>query len=88
VFELKKKVKKKAQQPKVKTKAKIGKRWINDGEAKVRATPFEDECHLASMVQIELRGRKIGAYLLKKGENSFMLQFGFECQGIHTNPSC
>ncbi|MFB2838006.1 hypothetical protein [Floridanema evergladense] len=84
MFELKKKVRKKTQQPKVKSKVKIGKRWINDGEAKVRATPFEDECHLASMVQIELRGRKIGAYLLKKGENSFMLQFGFECQGIHT----
>lgn len=84
MFDLKEKVRKKTQQPKGKTKAKIGKRWINDGEAKVRATPFEDECHLASMVQIELRGRKIGAYLLKKGENSFMLQFGFECQGIHT----
>ncbi|MBD3561749.1 hypothetical protein H6S82_23315, partial [Planktothrix sp. FACHB-1355] len=84
MFGFKKKDKKKAQPIKVKTKTKIGKRWINDGETKVRATPFEDECHLASMVQIELRGRKIGAYLLKKGENSLMLQFGFECQGIHT----
>lgn len=79
------KKKRKTAQPKSKAfKPKIGKKSISNGETKVRATPLEDEFQLASMVRIELRGKRIGAYLLRKGENGFMLQFGFDCRGIHT----
>ncbi len=80
-------MKKKNAQPKAQqtqAKNKIGKQKVDNGETQVRATPFEDEFQLVSMVRIELRGKRIGAYLLKKRENGYMLQFGFECQGIHT----
>ena len=48
-------------------------------------TPFEDLVHLATMVQMKLRGRHVGAYVLKKGKaDNFCFTFGFECQGIHS----
>jgi hypothetical protein len=76
------KEKPKASIPKV--KAKIGNRLIDDGTTKRRGNPIEDAFALVTMVRIELEGRKIGAYLLQKGENNFMFQFGFECKGIHS----
>jgi hypothetical protein len=36
------------------------------------------------MLRIELDSRRIGAYVLRKGENNFKIQFGFECRGIHS----
>jgi hypothetical protein len=63
-------------------KTKIGKRSV--GAKQGRLSPFEDHLDLASMLNIQLRGREIGAYLLTKGKGSFRFVFGFECKGIHT----
>lgn len=67
-----------------KVKTKIGKRRLNNGETTVRVTPLEDEFQFVSMLRINLGGNRIGAYLLKKGENNYIVQFGFECKGIHS----
>jgi hypothetical protein len=67
-----------------KEKPKIGARPIDDGIAKRRGTPIEDAFQLVIMLRIQLEGRRIGAYVLRKGEHSFMIQFGFECKGIHS----
>jgi hypothetical protein len=62
-------------------KQKIGKKKLGDNTY----TPFEDLVHLATMVRLKLRGRHVGAYLLKKGKaDNFCFTFGFECQGIHS----
>ncbi|EDX74189.1 hypothetical protein MC7420_4174 [Coleofasciculus chthonoplastes PCC 7420] len=78
---------KKAAQVKVKRptsgKAKIGARQIHDGSTRRKGTPIEDAFSLVTMLRIELDGRKVGAYVLRKGENNFTIQFGFECKGIH-----
>ena len=65
-------------------KQKIGKQNIEKN--KTRLTPFEDALHLATMLQISLNSREIGAYLLSKGtqKDRFCFVFGFDCQGIHT----
>ncbi len=45
--------------------------------------PFEDEMHLECICQLSLRGRRVGAYLLRNGKTvSFV--FGFRTSGIHT----
>jgi hypothetical protein len=69
-------------QPKV--KKKIGSRSFDDGSQKRKGQPIEDLFQLATMLRIELEGRKIGGYLLKKDEDSYMVTFGFECLGIHS----
>lgn len=62
-------------------KQKIGKKKLGDKTF----TPFEDLVHLATMVRLKLRGRHVGAYLLKKSKaDNFCFTFGFECQGIHS----
>jgi len=50
---------------------------------KVRLTPLEDAFALVTMLQINLQGRSVGAYLLRKGIDNYIIQFGFECTGIH-----
>ena len=66
-------------------KQKIGTKTIKQGNQKLTLTPFEDLVHLQTMVRLKLRGRTIGAYLLKKGkQDPFSLVFGFDCQGIHS----
>jgi hypothetical protein len=45
--------------------------------------PFEDESHLQCICRLALRGRDVGAYLLKKG-GQFSFVFGFQATGIHT----
>ena len=45
--------------------------------------PFEDESNLECICKLALRGRDIGAYLLKKGRK-FSFVFGFQASGIHT----
>lgn len=45
--------------------------------------PFEDESHLECICRLSLRGRDVGAYLLKK-RNQFTFVFGFRPVGIHT----
>ena len=67
-----------------KTKQKIGKRKVDTGYSQIRVTPLEDAFQLASLLQVNLFGHQIGAYILKKGEDSFTIQFGFECKGIHS----
>ena len=64
--------------------SKIGKRIVDNGIDKVRLTPLEDALSLVSMLQINLQGRSVGAYVLRKGANNFMIHFGFECAGIHS----
>jgi hypothetical protein len=44
--------------------------------------PFEDETHLQCLCKLALRGRDVGAYLLKRG-SQFSLVFGFRTPGIH-----
>ncbi len=56
---------------------------IDNGVEKHRVTPVEDAFNLNSIVSISLFNRTVGAYLLKKGKNSFKIKFGFNCQGIH-----
>ncbi|MEO1391198.1 MAG: hypothetical protein AAFV85_28030 [Cyanobacteria bacterium J06634_6] len=45
--------------------------------------PFEDESHLECICRLVLRGRNVGAYLLKK-RGQFTFVFGFRPVGIHT----
>ncbi|NJN13081.1 MAG: hypothetical protein HC815_36235 [Richelia sp. RM1_1_1] len=66
------------------SKSKIGKRVIENGEGKLRLTPLEDSFALVTMLQINLQGRSVGAYLLRKGVDNYLIQFGFECTGIHS----
>lgn len=70
--------------PNPKTKVKIGNRRFDDGIKQRKGTPIEDVFHLVTMLRIELDSRRVGAYVLRKGENNFMIQFGFECKGIHS----
>ncbi len=65
-------------------KSKVGKQIVDNGEQKVRLTPLEDSFALVTMLQINLQGRSVGAYLLRKGVDNYLIQFGFECTGIHS----
>lgn len=70
------------------TKEKIKKRTVGWKKNCLTMTPFEDLVHLQTLVNYQKRGRKVGAYLLKKNANdSFCFTFGFETQGIHTTMS-
>lgn len=80
---LQKKAKKNNAKKTAKVRQKIGARQIKDGTRNRKGTPIEDLFQLVTMLRIELDGRRVGAYVLRKGENSFMIQFGFECKGIH-----
>lgn len=66
------------------TVQKVGKRLVDDGQHKIRRTPIENSFNLASMLRIALSGRNIGAYILQKGTGNFIVQFGWECKGIHS----
>ncbi len=69
-----------------KLKGKIGSRKVDDGSTKkLKLTPLEDELNLASFLQVNLNGRNVGAYVLRKGENSFKIIYGWECVGIHSS---
>ena len=67
-----------------KAKTKIGSRRVDNGERSARYSPLEDYFQFASMLQVKIGGRNVGAYVLKKGENNFKVRFGWECQGIHS----
>ncbi|MGF1496677.1 MAG: hypothetical protein ACFB8W_07610 [Elainellaceae cyanobacterium] len=45
--------------------------------------PFEDETDLECICRLALRGRDMGAYLLRRGKQ-FTFIFGFQAPGIHT----
>ena len=45
--------------------------------------PFEDESHLECICRLALKGRDVGAYLLKH-RHQFSFVFGFQAAGIHT----
>ena len=77
-------MKTKAKPTQQKQKSKIGERRVDNGEQTVRISPLEDAFQLVSMLRIELNARRVGGYVLRKGDNSFMVQFGFECKGIHS----
>jgi hypothetical protein len=67
-------------------KQKIGKHRLKLGSQFVSSlTPFEDALNLAAMLRVGLRGRRVGAYILTKGNQRENLRFvfGFDCQGIH-----
>jgi hypothetical protein len=68
-----------------KQKVKIGSRKVDNGGSSKKLTPFEDELNLASFLQVNLNGRNVGAYVLRKGENSFKIIYGWECVGIHSS---
>jgi hypothetical protein len=62
----------------MKTKARIGPQTIT-------LKPFEDMVHYQTMVEFHRRGLAVGAWLLKKQEQSpYVLTFGFECPGLHS----
>lgn len=56
------------------------------GNQRYHFKPFEDETHLECICQLALRGREVGAYLLKRGQQ-FSFVFGFRVPGIHTTLS-
>ncbi len=72
------------QSRKIQTKSKEGKRVVDNGEVKLKLSPVEDAFSLVTMLQIKLQGRTVGAYVLKKGANNYLINFGFECKGIHS----
>jgi hypothetical protein len=53
------------------------------GNKRYRFKPFEDESQLECICRLSLRGRDVGAYLLRHGKQ-FSLVFGFRADGIHT----
>ncbi len=53
------------------------------GTQRYRFRPFEDESHLECLCRLNLRGRNVGAYLLKH-QRQYSLVFGFRSRGIHT----
>ena len=59
--------------------------FIDNGQGKVSLTALEKAIELRSMLQINLQGRSVGAYILHDGKDndSFIIKFGFECFGIH-----
>jgi len=63
---------------------KIGSKRFDDGLERRKGTPVEDFFALTTMLRLELDSRCIGGYVLRKGENNFKIQFGFECRGIHS----
>ena len=58
---------------------------VEIGKEKVRLAALEEAIELRSMLQINLQGRSIGAYILHDGKdnNNFVIKFGFECTGVH-----
>ncbi|MBD1847444.1 hypothetical protein H6F89_29400 [Cyanobacteria bacterium FACHB-63] len=54
------------------------------GVEKLVFKPFEDESDLECLCSLQLRGRDIGAYLLRQGNDRFLLRFAFSIPGIHT----
>ena len=63
---------------------KQGKKTVDNGVHKVRLSPLEDAFNLISMVNFNLQGSSIGAYILRKGTSNYQIVFGFECKGIHS----
>lgn len=63
---------------------KIGSKRFDDGIERCKGTPVEDFFALTTLLRLELDSRCIGGYVLRKGENNFKIQFGFECRGIHS----
>jgi hypothetical protein len=53
------------------------------GTKRYQFRAFEDESHLECLCRLSLRGRDVGAYLLRNGRK-FSLAFGFRTEGIHT----
>jgi hypothetical protein len=53
------------------------------GTKRYQFKPFEDEAHLECICRLALRGRDVGAYLLRNG-HKFSFVFGFQTPGIHT----
>ncbi|MBD0363876.1 MAG: hypothetical protein ICV55_14065, partial [Coleofasciculus sp. C3-bin4] len=68
----------------IQDKEKIGAKRFDDGIERRKGTPVEDFFNLSTMLRISLDSRRIGGYVLRKGENNFKIQFGFECRGIHS----
>ncbi len=66
------------------TKTKVGKEKVDAGSFRQTLTPIEDEFALVTMLKIALNGFDIGAYVLKRKERDYKIQFGFACSGIHT----
>jgi hypothetical protein len=53
------------------------------GNKRYQFKPFEDESDLECICRLALRGRDVGAYLLRQGKK-FSLVFGFRTEGLHT----
>ena len=65
-------------------KAKIGKQSVGGAGNESRLTPFEDALNLATMLQVRLDGRDVGAYILSKGnqKDRFCLFLGLNVAGF------
>jgi hypothetical protein len=68
-------------------KPKLGKQKVTIIDQDRRATAiqsaFEDFSALAGFVQIELKGRNVGAAILQRSKHRFCFVFGFSSPGIH-----
>jgi hypothetical protein len=65
----------------------VKKQSIHNGTEKIKLLPIENELPLEAIIRFELRGRKVSAYLLRRGEGTsegFQFIFGFETKGVHT----
>lgn len=66
-------------------KQKIGSFSVAEGKHSFKVDPIEDYLHLQALVKMELRGRRVGAYLLRKSpHHGFSVVFGFDCVGLHS----
>lgn len=50
-------------------------------------SPFESALDLVTMVRLALQNRRVGGYLLRRGQARWCMVFGFACQGIHNTLS-
>jgi hypothetical protein len=64
-------------------RTKIGSKKVDTGDKVLRKTPLEDAFNLASLLRVDLQGKGLGAAILRKGSNNYMIQFGMNCAGIH-----
>jgi hypothetical protein len=68
-------------------KPKLGKQRVTvltqDQKLSVVQSAFEDFNPLAGLVEIEMKGRNLGALMLQPNKNRFCFVFGFTASGIH-----
>ncbi|OLP17462.1 hypothetical protein BST81_16870 [Leptolyngbya sp. 'hensonii'] len=68
----------------MKAQSKLKPTTVDTGRGRLRITPIENELKLSFILQMELRGRTVAAYVLAEGD-SLKFVFGWDCAGIHAS---